>query len=215
MISAILFTNIYINQPIKLTEPVKFTLQLHAVPVGTQWRSEGAGGGPGPRAQALEGAPAQLQRRSQVSLAGGGGADRIPGGGDKPQYLWGPRGVFRDLRPGAILRATARPRQFKKTTCDLCCFKFLMKKSDLVTWGLEKQRPGDLRGGPLLGLTYSYHSIWLKPKNVKVAFFQGAEPPSPPPRGYGSAQLVGANFKKKIRPRQISKVTSLQCAGLT
>ena len=26
-----------------------------------------------------------LQRRSQVSLAGG--ADRIPGGGDKPQYL--------------------------------------------------------------------------------------------------------------------------------
>ena len=28
-------------------------------------------------------------------------------------------------------------------------------------------------------------------------------------------QLVGANFKKKIRPRQISKVTSLQCAGLT
>ena len=25
------------------------------------------------------------------------------------------------------------------------------------------------------------------------------------------AQLVGANFKKKIRPRQISKVTSLQC----
>ena len=24
-------------------------------------------------------------------------------------------------------------------------------------------------------------------------------------------QLVGANFKKKIRPRQISKVTSLQC----
>ena len=26
------------------------------------------------------------QRRSQVSLAGGG-ADRIPGGGDKPQYL--------------------------------------------------------------------------------------------------------------------------------
>ena len=38
------------------------------------------GGGAGPRAQALEGAPAQLQRRSQVSLAGGG-ADRIPGGG--------------------------------------------------------------------------------------------------------------------------------------
>ena len=32
-----------------------------------------------------------------------------------------------------------------------------------------------------------------------------------PPRGYGPAQLVGANFKKKIRPRQISKVTSLQC----
>ena len=29
------------------------------------------------------------------------------------------------------------------------------------------------------------------------------------------AQLVEANFKKKIRPRQISKVTSLQCAGLT
>ena len=29
------------------------------------------------------------------------------------------------------------------------------------------------------------------------------------------AQLVGANFKKKIRRRQISKVTSLQCAGLT
>ena len=28
------------------------------------------------------------------------------------------------------------------------------------------------------------------------------------------AQLVGANFKKKIRPRQISKVTSLQCAGV-
>ena len=25
------------------------------------------------------------------------------------------------------------------------------------------------------------------------------------------AQLVGANFKKKIKPRQISKVTSLQC----
>ena len=39
-----------------------------------QWRSEGGGGGqggPGPRAQALEGAPAQLQRPSQVSLAGG------------------------------------------------------------------------------------------------------------------------------------------------
>ena len=37
------------------------------------------GGGAGPRAPALEGAPAQLQRRSQVSLAGvGGGADRIP-----------------------------------------------------------------------------------------------------------------------------------------
>ena len=33
----------------------------------------GQGGGPGPRAPALEGAPAQLQRRSQVSLAGGGG----------------------------------------------------------------------------------------------------------------------------------------------
>ena len=42
-------------------------------------------------------------------------------------------GGVRDLRPGAILRATARPRQFKKTTCDLCCFNFLMKKSDLVT----------------------------------------------------------------------------------
>ena len=28
-------------------------------------------------------------------------------------------------------------------------------------------------------------------------------------------QLVGASFKKKIRPRQISKVTSLQCPGLT
>ena len=68
--------------------------------------------------------------------------------------LWGPRGGFRDLRPGAILRATARPRQFKKTTCDLCCFNFLMKKSDLVTWGLEKQWPCDLRGGPLLGLNY-------------------------------------------------------------
>ena len=27
------------------------------------------------------------------------------------------------------------------------------------------------------------------------------------------AQLVGANFKKKIRLRQTSKVTSLQCAG--
>ena len=25
------------------------------------------------------------------------------------------------------------------------------------------------------------------------------------------AQLIGANFKKKIRPRQIIKVTSLQC----
>ena len=33
--------------------------------------------------------------------------------------------------------------------------------------------------------------------------------------GGAPAQLVGANFKKKIRPRQISKVTSLQCAGLT
>ena len=41
--------------------------------------------GPFSLAQALEGAPAQLQRRSQVSLAGGG-ADRIPGGGDKPPY---------------------------------------------------------------------------------------------------------------------------------
>ena len=50
-----------------------------------QWPSEGGGRGAGPRAQALEGAPAQLQRSSQVSLAGG--ADRIPGGGDKPQYL--------------------------------------------------------------------------------------------------------------------------------
>ena len=28
-------------------------------------------------------------------------------------------------------------------------------------------------------------------------------------------QLVGANFKKRIRPRQISKVTSLQWPGLT
>ena len=28
-------------------------------------------------------------------------------------------------------------------------------------------------------------------------------------------QPVGASFKKKIRPRQISKVTSLQCPGLT
>ena len=28
-------------------------------------------------------------------------------------------------------------------------------------------------------------------------------------------QFVGASFKKKIRPRQISKVTSLQCPGLT
>ena len=28
-------------------------------------------------------------------------------------------------------------------------------------------------------------------------------------------QLVGANFKKKIRPRQISKAISLQCPGLT
>ena len=27
----------------------------------------------------------------------------------------------------------------------------------------------------------------------------------------GASQVVGANFKKKIRPRQISKVTSLQC----
>ena len=62
--------------------------------------------------------------------------------------IWGPRGFFLDLRPGAILRATARPRQFKKTTCDLCCFNFLMKKSDLVTWGLEKQWPCDLRGDP-------------------------------------------------------------------
>ena len=50
-----------------------------------QWRSEGGAGGSGPRAQALEGAPAQLQRRSQGSLAGR--ADRIPGGGDTPQYL--------------------------------------------------------------------------------------------------------------------------------
>ena len=30
-----------------------------------------------------------------------------------------------------------------------------------------------------------------------------------------AGQLVGANFKKKIRPRQISKVTSLQWPGLT
>ena len=28
-------------------------------------------------------------------------------------------------------------------------------------------------------------------------------------------QLVAASFKKKIRPRQKSKVTSLQCPGLT
>ena len=28
-------------------------------------------------------------------------------------------------------------------------------------------------------------------------------------------QLVGANFKKKTRPRQISKVTSLQCPWFT
>ena len=40
---------------------------------------------------------------------------------------------------------------------------------------------------------------------------EGAEPPPRPPSGYGPAQLVGANFKEKIRPRQISKVTSLQC----
>ena len=44
------------------------------------------GGGPGPRAQALEGAPAQLQRRSQVSLAGGGALTEFQGGGDKPPY---------------------------------------------------------------------------------------------------------------------------------
>ena len=40
-----------------------------------------ARGGAGPRAQALEGAPAQLQRRSQVSLAGGGGLTEFQGGG--------------------------------------------------------------------------------------------------------------------------------------
>ena len=45
-----------------------------------QWRSEGGQGGPGPRAQALEGAPAQLQRRSQVSLAGGGWQNSRGGG---------------------------------------------------------------------------------------------------------------------------------------
>ena len=44
------------------------------------------GGGAGTRAQALEGAPAQLQRRSQVSLAGGG-LTEFQGGGGKPQYL--------------------------------------------------------------------------------------------------------------------------------
>ena len=50
--------------------------------------ARGGGGGAGPRAQALEGAPAQLQRRSQVSLAGGGGLTEFQGGGgDKPQYL--------------------------------------------------------------------------------------------------------------------------------
>ena len=39
----------------------------------------------------------------------------------------------------------------------------------------------------------------------------------PPGASLGGApgQLVGASFKKKIRPRQISKVTSLQCPGLT
>ena len=38
-----------------------------------QWRSEGGQGGPGPRAQALEGAPAQLQRRSAGIVSRGGG----------------------------------------------------------------------------------------------------------------------------------------------
>ena len=55
----------------------------------------------------------------------------------------------------------------------------------------------------------------------------GARAPLAVPRGAGGGhgprpqalegapgQLVGANFKKKIRPRQISKVTSLQCPGL-
>ena len=40
----------YINQPIKLTEPVKFTLQQHAVPVGTDAVADpGGGGGQGVR----------------------------------------------------------------------------------------------------------------------------------------------------------------------
>ena len=32
-----------------------------------------------------------------------------------------------------------------------------------------------------------------------------------PWRGRRPMQVIGANFKKKIRPRQIIKVTSLQC----
>ena len=91
----------------------------------------------------------------------------------------GPRGVFRDLRPGAILRATARPRQFKKTTCDLCCFNFLMKKSDLVTWGLEKQWPGDLRGGPLLGLIDLTAAIWRSGGSRGGGGSRGSGPPPP------------------------------------
>ena len=60
-------------------------------------------------------------------------------------HYWGPRGVFRDLRPATILRATARPRQFKKTTLlwpdHLCAWTKVtwwpgaLKNSDLVTWG--------------------------------------------------------------------------------
>ena len=93
-----------------------------------------------------------LSLGNQTGNRGAGGA---PPHNHIRVHTWGPRGGFRDLRPGAILRATARPRQFKKTTCDLCCFNFLMKKSDLVTWGLEKQWPCDLRGGPLLGLIHA------------------------------------------------------------
>ena len=45
-----------------------------------QWRRE-----PGRAPGQHNSSPPPPQRRSQVSLAGG--ADRIPGGGDKPQYL--------------------------------------------------------------------------------------------------------------------------------
>ena len=85
------------------------------------------------------------QRRSQVSLAGGG-ADRIPGGGE----------------------------------INLNTYIGLVTTQFDSNQKMSRQQP---RGG---------------------SNFSRGGAPLAPMEPYGPAQLVGANFKKKIRPRQIS-----------